>query len=230
MTAGVLQPGFSRDDIDVLERETVYHGFFSLERVTLRHRRYEGGWTPPLDRELFVRPPAVGVLLFDPRRQEVVMVEQCRVGALDIAAQSVAGSPDSPWLLELVAGLVEPGESAEDVARREAQEEAGLRVERLIPLPGYLSSPGGSNEWITLFCGLVDASSAGGIHGLVEENEDIRALRLSLDELESALHCGRLSNAMTLVAVQWLLIARLRYGDAWCDAGHGQTTERDGIK
>ncbi|MGM0632870.1 MAG: NUDIX domain-containing protein [Pseudomonadota bacterium] len=206
MNTDHLQPGFTRDDIQVLERTTLYSGFFSLEKLRLRHRRYEGGWTDELDRELFVRPPAVGVLLFDPRRREVVLIEQCRVGAVDVVEQSLPGSPDSPWLLELVAGLVEPGEQASDVAHRESMEEAGCRIERLIPMPGYLSSPGGSNEWITLFCGLLDAGQVGGIHGLDSEHEDIRPMRLTMEELEAALERGRLNNAMTLIAIQWLLL------------------------
>lgn len=230
MTSEYLQPGFSRDDIEVLDRQTVYRGFFSLDQVSLRHRRYEGGWTPPLVRELFVRPQAVGVLLYDPRLREVVLVEQCRVGAVDIAAQPLPGTPDSPWLLELVAGLVEPGETPEEVAHREALEEAGCRIDRLIPLPGYLSSPGGSDEWITLFCGLLDASQAGGVHGLVEENEDIRALRVPLSGLEEAMARGRLCNAMTLIAVQWLLLNTPEPDSSSCDEELGLTSPQDDIK
>lgn len=230
MSSPYLQPGFSRDDIEVLDRQTVYRGFFSLERVSLRHRRYEGGWTPRLDRELFVRPRAVGVLLYDPRLREVVLVEQCRVGALDIAGESLPGTPDSPWLLELVAGLVEPGETPEEVAHREVLEEAGCRIDRLIPLPGYLSSPGGSNEWIILFCGLLDASQAGGIHGLAEENEDIRALRVPLSGLEEAMAAGRLSNAMTLIAVQWLLLNTPEPESSLCEHAHGPARTQDDIK
>ncbi|MEX1198992.1 MAG: NUDIX domain-containing protein [Pseudohongiellaceae bacterium] len=230
MVSEYLQPEFSRKDVDVLGREVVYSGFFSLERISLRHRRYEGGWTPLLVRELFVRPRAVGVLLYDPQLREVVLIEQCRVGALDIAEQPLPGTPDSPWLLELVAGLVEPGETAEAVAHREAEEEAGCRIERLIPLPCYLSSPGGSNEWITLFCGLLDASQAGGIHGLAEENEDIRALRLPLSDLGAAMAAGRLSNAMTLIAVQWLLLNESGLDSLQCEEGHRTTTAQDDIK
>lgn len=212
MATDPLQPGFARNDIEVLDRETLYSGFFSLERLLLRHRRFEGGWTPALSRELFIRPPAVGVLLYDPRRREAVLVEQCRVGAVDIAGQTVPGSPDSPWLLELVAGLVEPGENPEEVAHRETLEETGCRIDRLVAMPGYLSSPGGSNEWITLFCGLLDASQAKGIHGLDDEQEDIRPLRLTIGQLLEAMEAGRLNNAMVLIAVQWLLLneSRLR--------------------
>lgn len=227
MTSEYLQAGFSRHDVEVLDRQTLYSGFFSLEQVSLRHRRYEGGWTPRLDRELFVRPPAVGVLLYDPRLREVVLIEQCRVGALDIAGQDWPGTPDSPWLLELVAGLVEPGETPEEVAHREALEEAGCRIDSLIALPGYLSSPGGSDEWITLFCGLLDASQAGGIHGLEEENEDIRVQRLPVSGLQDAMARGRLCNAMALIAVQWLLLNEPELQCPQGDDGQGMTTTQD---
>lgn len=196
----LIQPGFERDDVEVLERETQYDGFFSIERLTLRHRLYEGGWSGRLQRELIIRRPAVGVLLFDPASREVVLIEQLRVGVLD--------DPDggSPWLLELVAGLAEPGESARDVARREVREEAGCEVDALYPMPHYYSSPGGSNEHVTLFCGLLDASRAEGIHGRRDENEDIRVIRLTMDEVREALHSGRVHNAMALIAIQWLLL------------------------
>jgi len=230
MTTDHWQPGFSRRDVEVLDRETVYSGFFSLQRVTLCHRRFEGGWTGELQREVLLRPPAVGVLLYDPRRREVVMVEQCRVGALDLAGQGPAGRPDSPWLLELVAGLMEPGESPEQVAHRETLEETGCRIDRLIAMPGYLSSPGGSNERVTLFCGLLDAGQAQGVHGVEAEQEDIRSWRLTVEQVVEAMDTGRLNNAMALIAVQWLLLNENRVRASQCDTGHGTADRQGDIK
>lgn len=187
-------------DVEVLGRETVYQGFFAMERLTLRHRLYEGGWSEPLCRELFVRGPAVGVLLYDPEQQLVGLVEQFRVGAL--------GQTGSPWLLEVVAGMVEEGESAEDVARRELREEAGIRDVALELICHYLVSPGGTDETMTLFCGCTTLGSSSDGHGLVSEHEDIRLHVLPEDEAFDALRSGYCNNAATLVCLQWLLINR----------------------
>lgn len=191
---------FSRADAEVYSRTRVYDGFFSVDALELRHRLFEGGWSSPLRREVFVRPPAVGVLLVDPQRRELVLVEQFRVGAM------AAEGKNSPWLLELVAGMVEAGESPEDVAIREAREEADCAIRELTPIHDYFSSPGGSNEWIHVYCASIDASEVGGVHGCDDENEDIRVVRLSLDQAREAMRQGRLHNAMTLIAVQWLLL------------------------
>ena len=201
------QPLFERDDAELLDRERMFDGFFAVDRLRLQHRLFRGGKSDALQREVFLRPPAVGVLLLDPLRRELVLVEQFRVGAF-AAEPSLAVEPsdDSPWLLELVAGLIEPGETAEDVARREAREEADCAIQELWPIHEYYSSPGGSNERIHLFCGTVDASVAGGVHGCDQEHEDIRVVCLNLEQARRAMQSGRLNNAMTLLAVQWLFL------------------------
>lgn len=194
---------FNRDsDVEVLERETVYQGFFAMEKLTLRHRLFEGGWSAPVRRELFVRGPAVGVLLYDPEQDLVGLVEQFRVGALDQSA--------SPWLLELVAGMVEDGESAEEVARRELREEAGVLEAELEPISSYLVSPGGTNESMTLFCGLTSLEYSCQIHGLDSEHEDIRLHLVEFSEAVAAMGSGRCNNAATLLCLQWLMLNRER--------------------
>ncbi|UHQ56922.1 NUDIX domain-containing protein [Microbulbifer sp. YPW16] len=202
-----LVPEFSTDAVEVVERETVFDGFFKMLRLRLRHRLFRGGWSEIFTRELFVRDNAVGVLLFDPRREQVGLIEQFRVGALE--------RPYGPWCLEVVAGMVERGESLEEVARREVQEESGLEVGRLEPIHSYLPSPGGSSERLHLFCGCVDLGGAGGIFGLPEEQEDIRLRVLPLDTLLAALagdspDAGAVDNAATLICLQWLQLHRER--------------------
>lgn len=210
-------PAFGASDVEVLERETAYQGFFSMERVNLRHRRFHGGWTPVLSRELFLRPPAVGILLYDPSRDTVVLVEQFRVGALDLEDGT------SPWLLELVAGMAQAGESLRDVARREVREETGCEPGPLREITRYLSTPGGCNERIQLYCGEVDSSRAGGVHGLESENEDIRVVVMPRIEAEQAMFRGHLNNAMTLIAMQWLTLNRDSLVEGW--AGDGSASE-----
>jgi ADP-ribose pyrophosphatase len=112
--------------VEVLSRETAYRGFFSLEKLTLRHGLFGGGMSPPITRELIEKGDVSAVLLYDPALDRVVLIEQFRVGALR--------DPDGPWMMEVVAGLIEAGESAEDVARREAMEEAGCAVLELVPV------------------------------------------------------------------------------------------------
>ena len=197
-------------DVEILERRTEFRAFLRLDALRLRHRLFAGGWSAEVQRELFVRGPAVGVLLYDPERGEVVLVEQFRIGAL------AAGFP--PWSVELVAGLVEPGERFEDVARREAREEAGADVAGLIALPRYVVSPGCSDETVQLFCARIDSRGLGGIHGLADEHEDIRVLVLSLDEALARCADGRIANAMTLVALYWLALHRAEFDRRWLDA------------
>lgn len=193
-TLGV--PQLTRDDVELLKRETLHQGFFRLEALELRHRLFEGGWSEPMRREVHDRFDAVGVMLYDPDRDSLVLIEQFRAGAVDDSV--------SPWKLEFVAGLVEEGESVEDVARREAWEEAGCKVAELIRLHTYYPSPGACNEQVTLFCGLVDTQGLGGIHGLDEEHEDIRVHVMPFANAWELLEQGRLDNAMSLIGLHWL--------------------------
>ncbi|AEY02865.1 ADP-ribose pyrophosphatase [Oceanimonas sp. GK1] len=189
-----------RQDMQIVAEETGYQGFFRLLKVRLRHRLFAGGWSPTLTRELFDRGHAAAVLPYDPVRDEVVLVEQFRVGAIH--------HHDSPWLLEIVAGIVEPGESEEAVVRREAEEEAGLTLGRLTRALGYFSSPGGCSERITVFVGEVDASQAATHAGLADEGEDIRVHRLPREQAMQWLEDGRIDNAASVIALQWLALKR----------------------
>ncbi|MDR5860741.1 NUDIX domain-containing protein [Halomonas eurihalina] len=191
---------FGVGDVELIERRCLHEGFFRLDELHLRHRLFEGGWSAPVTREVHHRHDAVGVLLYDVERDAVVLVEQFRAGAID--------DPDSPWKLEIVAGLVERGESAVEVARREAMEEAGCPVGELIELHTYYPSPGACDEQVSLFCGLIDSRGLGGVHGLAEENEDIRVHVLSFARAWELLLAGRLDNAMCLIAFHWLASER----------------------
>ena len=189
-------PLLSLDDVELLKRETLYEGFFRLEKMALRHRLFEGGWSKTMHREVHCRHDAVGVLLYDPARDALVLVEQFRAGAVN--------DPVSPWKLELVAGLVDKDESLEEVARRESLEEAGCEVGPLTLIHTYYPSPGACNERVTLFCGLVDTQGIGGIHGLDEEHEDIRVHVVAFPTAWELLAQGRLDNAMCLIGLHWL--------------------------
>lgn len=186
-----------QDPIEVVERCTVYQGYFRMDRYRLRHRKFDGSWTEVMQREVFERGHAAAVLLYDPHRDQVAMIEQFRIGAF------AAGHP--AWLLEAVAGIIEPGETAEALVRREAVEEAGCTIGRLERVGPVLVSPGGTSETVTIFVGEIDASTCReGYYGLAAENEDIRMRLLSAHEAFQLLDQGMLTNAVTALAVAWL--------------------------
>ncbi|MBL4780760.1 MAG: NUDIX domain-containing protein [Porticoccaceae bacterium] len=201
-------------DVELISREVVYQGFFTMEKLELRHRLFAGGWSREFSRELFVRGRAVGVLLYDPERQLVGMVEQFRVGAMGLA--------EGPWQLEVVAGMVEAGETSEDVATRELIEEAGIDGVTLLPICEYLVSPGGTNERLELFCGLVDLHGKGGNFGLACENEDILLHVMSENEALEALAAGQCNNAASIICLQWLQLNRARLLAQFSAEGSGQ--------
>ncbi|RMH83666.1 NUDIX domain-containing protein [Pseudomonas sp. AOB-7] len=196
-----------KDDIDIIEREACFRGFYQLDRVRLRHRQFAGGMGPQLSRELFVRHDAVCVLPYDAQRDEVVLIEQFRVGAMDKSA--------NPWLLELVAGLIDKDEEPEEVARREAVEEANLQLTALWPITQYYPSPGGSDERVHLFVGRCSSEGAGGVHGLAEEGEDIRVHVWPLADALQAVKDGRIDNAASIIALQWLALNRDEVRGMW---------------
>lgn len=200
-------PSFTRDDVKIINAKTVYDGFFRVRKYLLKHRVVEGGWTRELTRECFDRPPAVGVLLYDPYKDHVVVVEQFRIGALD--------APEGPWQIELVAGIIEDGETAEDVAHREVTEEAGTDLLDLEYICEYYPSPGGSNEKLYLYCGGVDSEGMGGVHGLKEEGEDIWVHVFPREELWNSLQENYIQNAATIIALQWLQMNWQRLQQKW---------------
>ena len=187
--------------VDIVDKSVAYDGFFKLERYQIRHSLFNGGMSEVISRELFERGHAVAVLPYDPQRDEVVLLEQFRIGAL--------GRTKGPWLTEIVAGMIEPGESAREVAEREAMEEAGCRLLELIPILNYYVSPGGTSETIQLYCGRVDASAVSeGIYGLQHEQEDIRVIKVSFDQAVAWLKSGRIDSAAPIIALQWLMMNR----------------------
>jgi ADP-ribose pyrophosphatase len=193
--------------VEIIDREIVYRGFFRLERYTLRHSLYAGGMSGTLVRELLERGHAAAVLPYDPVRDEVILIEQFRIGALDL--------PEGAWVREIVAGVIEPGETAEEVVIRESLEEAGCVIEQLEFISRYLVSPGGSSEQISLFCGKVDSTRAGGLHGIAAEHEDIRATAVPCAEAMELLGRGGIPSATPIIALQWLAANRSRLREKW---------------
>lgn len=203
--------------VEVISQETVYDGFFRMSRFRLRHALFQGGVTETLVRERFERGHAVGVLLYDPWEDAVVLVEQFRIGALERHAGA--------WMLETVAGIIEPGESPEDVARRETREEADTEIGELVPIAHYLISPGGSSQTVKLYCAPVDSRNLvlDG-HGNPEEGEDIRLHVIPAEQAIAMLNTGGLHAAMPIIALQWLALNRESLQSRWQDLRRDQYT------
>ena len=198
---------FAKNDVEIIARETLYSGFFSMELYRFRHRLFNGEMSGEIKREIFERGHAAVLLPYDPVRDEVVLVEQVRIAAYDTS--------ETPWLLEMVAGMIEEGESVEDVARREALEEAGLVVGRTKPVLSYLASPGGTTERSSIMVGEVDATTAKGIHGLADENEDIRVHVVSREQAYQWVEEGKIDNAASVIALQWLQLHYQKLRHEW---------------
>lgn len=194
-------------DVEIIARENAYKGYFRIDRFRVRHRLFAGGTSPEIRRELFDRGHAVAVILYDPDRDSVILIDQFRIGAL------AAGYP--PWVTEIVAGIIDPGETPEGVAARETTEETGCAVRDLIPVYDYLVSPGCSSETVKLFCGRVDASNAGGVFGLADEGEDIRVRPVKVDEALRELDRGTINTSLGIIGLQWLALNRIALRTRW---------------
>lgn len=188
-----------KKDVEILKHETLYDGFFRMEKYHLKYELFAGGWSNEVTRELFVRDNCVAVVLYDPNRDEVVLIEQFRVGA-------VKNPINTPWLIEIVAGIMEEGETPEEVAKREAIEEAGCDILKLIRINSFYLSPGGTSEKITLFCGLVNSENVGGLHGVLHENEDILVRAVPFSDAYKMVLSNEIDSAIPTIALQWLTL------------------------
>ncbi|WP_337879724.1 ADP-ribose diphosphatase [Rheinheimera sp.] len=200
-------PIFSKADVGVVDRQTVFQGFFRIDQYKIRHALFNGGQSEVFSRELFERGHAVVVLPYNPETDQLVLIEQFRVGALE--------NPNGPWLLEAIAGMIESGEAVERVAQREAHEEAGLVLNQFWPMLSYQSSPGGSTERIYLLLARLEQLDVGGVFGLAQENEDIKVHLLQRSDAMLLLKTGKIDNAATVIALQWLELNLKQVIEKW---------------
>ncbi|WP_417797830.1 NUDIX domain-containing protein [Terasakiella pusilla] len=199
---------FQKDDVELIDKEVPFKGYFSVEKYTVRHKTPEGAWSKPIAREIFERGHASGMLPYDPVKDVVVLIEQFRPGAY------AAGY--CPWLLEVPAGIIEAGQTPEEVARRETLEETGCTAKRIDFIADYLVSPGGSTETMHLYCVEVDADEAFETGGLEEEGEHISVIKVSSAEAFARLENGQIHNSTSMIALQWLKIHIDNIREKWC--------------
>ncbi|OHY90198.1 ADP-ribose diphosphatase [Vibrio rotiferianus] len=200
------QNDFTPQDVEIISKETVFKGFFKMVKYRFKHRLFAGEWSDVVEREMFERGHAAAMLPYDPVTDQVVIIEQIRVGALEHS---------HPWQLEIVAGMIDRDESAEEVIRREAEEEAGIQVGRVASVTSYYPSSGGCSEKLDVFIGEVDATKAHGIHGLDYENEDIRVHVLSRETAYQWVKGGKFENGASIIALQWLQLNHEELTSQW---------------
>ncbi|WP_025522536.1 ADP-ribose diphosphatase [Vibrio parahaemolyticus] len=207
------QDEFTLRDVEIISKESVFEGFFKMVKYRFKHKLFAGGWSDVVEREMFERGHAAAMLPYDPKTDQVVIIEQIRIGALEY---------EHPWQLEIVAGMIDRAESAEEVIRREAEEEAGITVGRVASVTSYYPSSGGCSEKLDVFVGEVDASKAHGIHGLDYEDEDIRVHVLSREQAYQWVKDGIFENGASIIALQWLQLNHQELRSQW---GYPQIVE-----
>lgn len=198
---------FTHDDYEIIERDVVYSGLFKLVRYHLRNRLFNGNWSEPYVREVLERYSAAAVLPYDPIQDRVILIEQFRPGSI--------ANPKNPWLIEIPAGIITNNESPEAIAHSEAEEEAGCIVTELYPICEFFVSPGGSNEYLNIYCGKTDATHVEGVHGLDYEHEDIHVLNLTFEQAIKLLQQGAIKTSPATTALLWLQLNREKMRDLW---------------
>ena len=193
--------------VEVLDKEWLSQGFLKLAKYTVSHDSYRGGKIGPMTRELVVRPPAVGVLPYDPVNDKILLIEQFRLSA------HLAGMP--AWQREVIAGISDREETPEALARREAIEEANCNVTDLVEMVRFLTNPGVTSEVLILYCGRMDSDQVTGVHGLASEHEDIRSTLFDASEIPALLAHGHTGNGPLIVALGWMLNNRERLRKLW---------------
>ena len=197
----------TKESAELVRHEVAFQGYFKVVRYFFRHTLYEGGMSGVISREVFERGHAGGVLMYDPQRDEVVLIRQFRAGAY------VAGH--HPWVWEVVAGIIEENETAEQMIRRETVEEANLEVGELLPITSVMLTPGACSETCQIFLGRIDSSKAGGVFGLAEEHEDILVKVLPFAEAYALVERNEVDNAVGVIALQWLALHRDEVRKRW---------------
>ena len=194
-------------EFEIIDHEILYSGFFRMEKYRLKHTLFAGGWSNEISREVFSRGCGVGVILYDPITDQVVLIEQIRAGALK--------NPQRAWLVEIVAGGVEFGETAIEVAYRETLEETGCKLQALHFINEFYTTPGGVSERISLFCGKVDSTQISGIHGLDHEDEDILVHCVDFNKAYQMVENNEIESAIPIIAIQWLALNKQKIIEKW---------------
>ena len=182
----------------IINKKNLYDGFFKMNEVVLKYRKYDGKWSNSIRRELFGGAQVAAVLPYDPISKEIILIQQFRPGTI---------SKDiDHYLDEIVAGIIDEGESPETAAKRECLEETGCEVKKLIPIQGYFPAPGSSESFYHLYLGEVESFNGSRIQGLKNENEDIFVKCFKIEDVRKNMEEGKIINGLTLIALQWFFL------------------------
>ena len=205
---GRLRPPRTAEDVRSVAIDRPYTQYFAIEEHRLRHRRFDGGWSPEISRAALTSGDAVTVIPYDADRDEVLLIEQFR-------APMLARGDACPWAIEAIAGRIDKELCAETAARREAEEEAGLTLGALELVAGYYSSPGIAAEHLTSYIGQADLSASGGLYGVAGEDEDIRAFVVPFGTAMESVSSGEINNGPAILSLLWLDRNRDRLRGMW---------------
>ena len=182
----------------VTNKKNLYDGFFKMNEVSLKYKKYDGSWSNEIKRELFGGAQVSAVLPYDPIKKEIVLIQQFRPGTISRNTNN--------YLKEIVAGIIDPGESPEIAAKRECLEETGYKIKNLTSIQGYYPAPGSSESFYHLFLGEVDSKNEKKIMGLDTENEDILVESYNISQVKKMMQNGELINGLSLIAIQWFFL------------------------
>ena len=182
----------------IINIKNIYDGFFKMNEITLKYKKYDGSWSNNVKRELFGGAQVSAVLPYDPVKKEIVLIQEFRPGTIFKDVDN--------YLNEIVAGIIDDGVSPEIAAKRECLEETGCKIKKLIPIQGYFPAPGSSESFYHLFVGEIKTFDGERVMGLKNENEDILVKSYKIDEIKEKMHRGEFINGLTLVALQWFFL------------------------
>lgn len=202
-TDNLFKHRFDRKNVTVHKKERVFKQYFAIDAYDISYSRFDGKESNVFRREVFERDAdAVAILAYDIKTDEIALIEQFRIGALN--------DSDSPWLIEIVAGMIDGEERPEVSAIRELKEEIGVCIteDKLYRICEEYATPGGASEKTTVFIANVDLSVLKDHGGLDSEGEDIRVFKAPLSEAYEQIKLGRIKNAVTILAIQYLLLEK----------------------
>jgi len=183
--------------VSIEQKKYIFEDIFKIEEAHLRFEKFNGEMTDPVRRISLERGDSVAVVILNLTTNKIILVSQFRYPSYNNG---------QGWLIETIAGMVDPGESPEETARREVEEEIGLNISTLEFISTFYLSPGGSSERIHLFYSEVSGENAKykGTGGLISEGEDIKAEELSLEEALGKVRSGEIMDAKTIIGIYWL--------------------------
>ena len=182
----------------ILNKKNIHNGFFKMNEITLKYKKYDGSWSNEIKRELFGGAQVSAVLPYDPENKKIVLIQQFRPGTISRDSNN--------YLDEIVAGIIDPGESPKDTAIRECIEETGCKVKNLRSIQGYFPAPGSSESFYHLFLAEVIAPDKEAVRGLENENEDILVKSYTFEQVKEKMEKNEILNGLTLIALQWFFL------------------------